>query len=285
VKTYDLDGIDFDWEYPGKQGIGCNAVSPQDSANFLSFLQELRAQPAGKHIILSAAVYITPFAGADGSPMTDVSAFSAVLDYIEIMVYDIWGSWDTTVGPNAPLNDTCAPPAYQEGSAVSAIQAWTSAKFPANQIVLGVASYGHSFFVPRSIAIASNGDLAAYPAFNASLQPSGDKWDDPAGVDQCGNPTSVGGIFDFWGLVDGGFLNKDGAVAKGIEYRYDSCSQTPYVYNSTSQVMISYDDATSFAAKGLFIYDTQLKGFAMWETGGDYHNILLDSISKAVGIP
>jgi chitinase len=100
VKTYDLDGIDFEyadcflsvvncvssalcsWEYPGKQGIGCNAVSPQDSANFLSFLQELRAQPAGKHIILSAAVYITPFAGADGSPMTDVSAFSAVLDYI-----------------------------------------------------------------------------------------------------------------------------------------------------------------------------------------------------------
>jgi chitinase len=180
------------------------------------------------------------------------------------MVYDIWGSWDKTVGPNAPLNDTCAPSAYQEGSAVSAIQAWTSAKLPAHQIVLGVASYGYSFFVPRSIAMTSNGGIAAYPAFNASLQPSGDKWDDAAGVDQCGNPTSVGGIFDFWGLVDGGFLNTDGEVAKGIQYRYDSCSQTvsyfikwpsiihslilvqPYVYNTTSQVMISYDDATSF---------------------------------------
>jgi chitinase len=65
-----------------------------------------------------------------------------------------------------------------------------------------------------------------YPPFNVSLQPSGDKWDDAAGVDQCGNPTRVGGIFDFWGLIDGGFLNADGKVAEGILYRYDNCSQT-----------------------------------------------------------
>lgn len=142
------------------------------------------------------------------------------------MVYDVWGSWDKTVGPNAPLNDTCAPSAYQEGSAVSAIQAWMSAKFPANQIVLGVASYGHSFFVPRSIAMTPDGGIAAYPAFNASLQPNGDKWDGAAGVDQCGNPTPVGGIFDFWGMADGGFLNVDGAASNGILYRYDECSQT-----------------------------------------------------------
>jgi chitinase len=76
VKTYDLDGIDFDWEYPGKQGIGCNTILLNDSANFLSFLQELRLHPAGKNIILSATVYITPFAGTDGNPMTDVSAFA-----------------------------------------------------------------------------------------------------------------------------------------------------------------------------------------------------------------
>ncbi len=42
--------------------------------------------------------------------------------------------------------------------------------------------------------------------------------------------------------------------------------------------MISYDNAQSFAAKGQFIADMGLAGFAMWEAGGDYHNILLDSI-------
>lgn len=147
------------------------------------------------------------------------------LIFAEIMDYDVWGSWSASVGPNAPLDDTCALSVDQRGSAVSAVKAWTSAKFPVNKIVLGVASYGHSFRVNQSSAEVSDA-LVAYPPFDASLQPSGDKWDDPAGIDKCGNPIGVGGIFDFWGLIDGGFLDTDGKVAKGILYRYDNCSQT-----------------------------------------------------------
>ncbi|KAF7966092.1 hypothetical protein HWV62_40180 [Athelia sp. TMB] len=296
VRTYGLDGLEFDWEYPNKQGVGCNTISPDDSANFLSFLQALRQDPDGANLTLSAAVSITPFAGADGTPMADVSDFAQVLNYIgachppaieypltpraEVMNYDVWGSWSAAVGPNAPLNDTCAPAPDQDGSAVSAVQAWTAAGFPAHQIVLGVASYGHSFSVPASSAVVapSTSTLAAYPPF-ASAQPPGDAWDGGAGVDQCGNPVAAGGIFDFWGLVDGGFLDANGSAAPGIDYRYDNCSETPYVYNPTSQVMISYDDATSFAAKGQFIADMGLAGFAMWEAGGDYGDILLDAIT------
>ncbi|TFY81173.1 hypothetical protein EWM64_g2839 [Hericium alpestre] len=127
--------------------------------------------------------------------------------------------------------------------------------------------------------------VAAYPAFDKSLQPAGDSWDATAGgVDQCGNPNVVGGVFDFWGLVQGGFLTANGTAASGIDYRYDNCSQTPYVYNPTSQVMVSYDDATSFAAKGSFIESKGLAGFAMWEAGGDSNDILLDAISGALGI-
>ena len=87
--------------------------------------------------MLSAAVSLGPFVGADGNASTDVSAFAGVLDFIEVMNYDVWGSWSTAVGPNAPINDTCAPPADQQGSAVSAIKAWTTAGMPASQIVLG----------------------------------------------------------------------------------------------------------------------------------------------------
>jgi chitinase len=57
----------------------------------------------------------------------------------------------------------------------------------------------------------------------------------------------------------------------------------PYVYNETSQVMISFDNAQSFTAKGQYIKETGLRGFAMWEAGGDYNDILLDAINKAVG--
>jgi chitinase len=70
------------WEYPNKQGIGCNIVSVDDSANFLSFLQTLRSQDGAQDLIISAAVSITPFVGSDGNPMKDVSGFAKVLNYI-----------------------------------------------------------------------------------------------------------------------------------------------------------------------------------------------------------
>ena len=143
------------------------------------------------------------------------------------MNYDVWGSWDTTVGPNSPLNDSCAAPQNQQGSAVSAVKAWTTAGFPADKIILGVAAYGHSFHVNKSSALDASGKLVPYPPFDKSQQPAGDKWDSTAtGVDVCGNPNVVGGIFDFWGLIDAGFLNKDGTVASGIDYRLDNCSLT-----------------------------------------------------------
>lgn len=98
ASKYDLDGLDFElvylpslfsisnsvysWEYPNSQGIGCNQISTSDSANFLSFLQELRQDPAGQKLILTAATSITPFAGSDGTPMADVSEFAKVLDYV-----------------------------------------------------------------------------------------------------------------------------------------------------------------------------------------------------------
>jgi chitinase len=46
--------------------------------------------------------------------------------------------------------------------------------------------------------------------------------------------------------------------------------------------MISYDNAKSFEAKGTFIANTGLLGYAMWQAGGDYHNILVDAINCAV---
>lgn len=58
----------------------------------------------------------------------------------------------------------------------------------------------------------------------------------------------------------------------------------PFVYNPTSDVMVSFDDATSFAAKGEFINSMGLKGFSVWHILSDYNDILLDAVSSAMGI-
>ncbi|KAJ7587134.1 glycoside hydrolase family 18 protein [Mycena floridula] len=278
VDQYQLDGIDFDWEYPNKQGIGCNTVSSSDSDNFLAMLQSLRSTTVGRDLYLSAAVGLVPWNGPDGTPLTDVSGFAEQLNHIAIMNYDVWGPWSPTTGPNAPLDDSCLPAANQVGSAVSAVAAWTEAGFPANQIALGIASYGHSFHV--------DGGIAAYAPFDKALQPLGNDDDASATAtpDECGNIEGPGGDFDFFALVDGGFLTPNGTAAPGIQYLYDECSQTPFVYNPTTDVLVSYDDATSLAAKGKFINDQGLLGFAMWQVAGDSDDILLDAISGAMGI-
>jgi chitinase len=296
--------ISNSWESPNNQGIGCNTINVNDTANFIAFLQELRQHPLAAKLTLSAAVGLAPFFDATGRPSTDATGFAKVLDYVIVMDYDVWGNWSSTVGPNAPLNDTCAVPANQQGSAVSAVKAWTDAGMPVNQIVLGVASYGHSFNVPPSNAYMSGAKtLAAYPAFNASNQPLGDAWDNTGSVDICGVYEGSGGTFNLWGLIANGFLTKEGTPADGIYYRYDTCSQTvnmiscpegrvlvslllqPYVYNDTSHVMVSFDNVQSFAAKGEYIKNTKLRGFSMWEAGGDYHDMLLDSIIDAIECP
>jgi chitinase len=81
------------WEYPNHQGIGCNTISANDTSNFLAFLQELRLDPIGAKLTISAAVALTPFKDASGNPSTDVSGFAEVFDYIALMNYDVWGSW------------------------------------------------------------------------------------------------------------------------------------------------------------------------------------------------
>ncbi len=78
VSQYKLDGVEFEcacFRF-------CNIVSKADTANFLSFLQTLRNQEGAKDLIISAAVSLTPFVGSDGKPLSDVSAFGKVLNYI-----------------------------------------------------------------------------------------------------------------------------------------------------------------------------------------------------------
>lgn len=145
------------------------------------------------------------------------------------MNYDVFGTFSSVTGPNSPLNDTCASASDKQGSAVSAVSAWTTAGMPANKIVLGVASYGHSYTVTPSVAVTGS-NLSIYTSFDKTNIPIGDSWDPPStSADVCGNPP-VGngntGIYHFWALIEDGFLNQDGTIASGMNSLFDECSQT-----------------------------------------------------------
>ena len=83
--------IFIDWEYPARQGAGCNEIAPSDSENFILLLQELRQALdetfTDNYKEISMAVHVDPFVGSDGAPMSDVSAYVPVVDHINLMTY------------------------------------------------------------------------------------------------------------------------------------------------------------------------------------------------------
>lgn len=62
-------------------------MRPEDSANLLETVKDLR-QALGKDAIISAATPLNVWAGPDGNPMTDISAFVPYLDHVTVMNYD-----------------------------------------------------------------------------------------------------------------------------------------------------------------------------------------------------
>lgn len=143
------------------------------------------------------------------------------------MNYDLKSTPSTGAGPNAPLDDACAPSGGQFGSATSAVSAWTAAGMPSNQIVLGVPAYGHSYRVATADAFVNGSTtLAPYPFYDLNNSPPGDKSNGEGGLDVCGVFQKPGGVYAYPSLVEDGFLNPDGSVKEGIAYRYDECSET-----------------------------------------------------------
>ncbi|EJT75539.1 acidic mammalian chitinase [Gaeumannomyces tritici R3-111a-1] len=286
VKQYDLDGLDFDWEYPGRQGLGCNAVGPNDTLNFMAFLQELRREQP-KPLLLSAAVSLFPYNNKDGqrSANGELSKMAELLDYSIIVGYDIFGAWAGTGGPNAPLAFSCDSKRNNQGGIKEGIEAWVGAGYPKEKLVLGFGAYGHGFTVENKEAFGPDGALLAYPK-NSGQRRQGSTWDDDPLVDDCGGAQPASGTFTVWSMVqEGKFLDEAGNPAPGIAHGFDNCSQTPFLYDNATQWWVSYDNAQSIKAKGGYLTSNKLAGFAMWEAGGDFKNLTVDAIRSAVGLP
>ena len=98
VDSYGFDGVDIDWEYPGFEE---HNGTPDDKENFTLLMQEIRDSLDfyDPSLLLTAAV------GASADRMDDVDwdSIAEILDLINVMSYDFFGSWDEETNHNAPL--------------------------------------------------------------------------------------------------------------------------------------------------------------------------------------
>ncbi|KAJ2717552.1 hypothetical protein H4S00_004229 [Coemansia sp. D1744] len=274
IKANNLDGIDIDWEYPGRLGNTCNKVDAQnDTPNFLHFLQDLRKQfdaefdPRTKLITL--AVRVQPF-DVNNAPSNNVSEFAKYVDFANIMAYDINGPWNQETGPNAPFN-------YETSkgtplSFVSSIDAWTNAGWPASQLVAGLGFYG------RSTQTQSDMRRDSMNQYQPQLHdvPLGDSEDAPW-FDKCAQTTSASGTWQWKHLRDQGVLVSPDTPAAPWVRQWDSVSQTPWLFNPESKLFLSYDDPDSIRIKSNYAASRGLAGVMLWSVNMDHQGELVDA--------
>ncbi|KAJ2851076.1 hypothetical protein IWW36_001423 [Coemansia brasiliensis] len=270
-----LDGVDIDWV-----ANECNKLDVQnDAANLLTFLKELRgefdSQFADAKKLIALGVGMTPFLGPEG-PLKDVSEYAKLVDYINILAYDVNGPHGDTTGPNAPLS-------LQQGkgsqaSLISAVDSWTAAKFPASQITAGLAFYGR--------AATAKADMAAqswniYQPREEEI-PRGDN-DDGLWADRCNNkPPHFSGVWSYNNLRKQGML-ESAEVAAGPWQRYwDSASLTPWLYNAETKMFISYDDVPSIKAKADYVVERGLGGVGVFDITMDHQGELMNSLRSVI---
>ncbi|EJD53756.1 glycoside hydrolase [Auricularia subglabra TFB-10046 SS5] len=297
---YQLDGIDIDWEYPGEMGQDGNIVSSQDAANFLTFLQMLRATLPSTAVI-SAACQVWPFADNNGNPLTEASAFASVLDWILIMNYDTWGS-SANPGPNAPLSDGCRNSSQPFANAQAAVTSWTKSGFPAAQIVLGIPSYA---YISQSTATHLSGRRRRHEPSQAAFDAQPDvtrgmmelaAQNDAAAPSAEVAPLKIvnedggsnGGQVQFRGLIEQGALKvtPDGRYVgtRGFKRVWDECSSTPFLRSEKAQQVITYDDPQSINLKAAFALEAGLLGVNMFDAHGDTATwALIDAARSGLG--
>ncbi|CAH0550889.1 unnamed protein product [Brassicogethes aeneus] len=234
VKKYGFDGFDLDWEYPAQRG-GVAA----DKANYVQLLKEFRAVWDKEGLILTAAV------AASGSSVDisyDVPALSKYLDLINVMTYDLHGSWDGVTGQNAPLyaSSKDVSSAQKQLNVDACIRGWIQRGAAPEKLVLGMGVYGRTF----TLTSTSNTGLGA-PIVSTGKQ---------------GPYTQERGMLGYNEICE---LEKQG----GWTEVWDNEQKVPYAFKGDQ--WIGYDNPKSIAIKVNYSKNLKLGGVMIWSIETD----------------
>ena len=246
VERCNLDGLDIDWEYPGRIGAG-NRFRPEDKRNYTLLLADIRKHFNREEKKFHRPLVLTIAAGSDQRFLDHIEMrrVARVVDTVNLMAYDYYepGSEPIT-GNHAPLYTDPEDPSHV--SADASVRMFERAGVPARKIVLGVPFYGHVWgHVP--------------PVHHGLFQP--------------GSP--VPGAFAPYSYIVSSMLGH------GFTRYWDSSASVPYLYNAQKQVFVSYEDPESLALKCAYVQRMHLGGIMFWEYSADASGALLDTIDRA----
>lgn len=244
LRTYHLDGLDIDWEYPVEGGEEDNSRSSADPDNFLLMVKTVRealdaaGSDDGKYYLLS----IASSQGDNFIVNAKLADSSKYLDYINIMTYDYSGSWEAFAHHNSPLYyDKNHPKDYAARNNVQgAILAELNGGVPNYKIQPGIPFYGKGWS-----GCPSGGE---YATCTSALTPFG-TWEN--------------GVFDYSDIDNNYLTNKD------YVYHWNEASKTASLYNAKDGTFITYNNVDSMMYLTSLVRSLDLAGVMSWEISGD----------------
>lgn len=266
-----FDGIDIDWEFPVTGGLPGNHYRAADRHNATLLFKEFRRQLnaygeiRGKHFLLTAALP----AGNVANSRYELSNVAAILDWINVMTYDMHGPWDPTTDFGSPF---ARDPADTAGSTAFTVKG-TIAYFrgngvPASKLVVGVPFYAYQY------SGVDSDDSGLYQPFdNAALDGNGN-WTTLI------NPT-------YHDLVDVGQAVTSPSSGtpvgqSGFDRIFGTTVFEPWLWNPDLHggTFITYEDRQSIAKRVAYVQSQGLRGLMVWEVSQDDNG---HHLSTAVG--
>lgn len=317
LRQYGFDGADIDYEYATSMKFAGNPddfsfSNPRRAtlmAGYAALMKTLREKldaasaADGRYYMLTAAV------SASGWILRghDTYQVTQYLDYANIMTYDLHGSWNHFVGPNAALYDDGKDNEQVEGSVYSTYGMgylntdWAHHYFrgamQAGRINIGLPFYTRGW---QGVTGGTNGlwgkaalpDQTKCPAGTGgtvgSTTPCGNGaigidnlWHD---LDAAGNEMASGSN-PMWHAknlqqgLQGSYVRQYGLdpdndpadrLTGTYGRNYDNTLTAPWLWNSAKKVFLSTEDDQSVTAKAQYVVDKGLGGVMFWEMAGDY---------------
>lgn len=190
------------------------------------------------------------------------------------MTYDINGAWNPKTGVNSPLDAPNGNDSFN-----SAIDFWISSGVPASKLTGGLPFYGRSTTANEDMTKSDS----LYQDQLSGSPPKGDSDDAEYQDPNCSkNPGGLSGIWKFGNLISQGVLDTPTTAKAPWIRNWDDESSTPWLFNPSTKVFISYDDPLSIAAKVKSAQSKGLAGVMVWSIDQDSESgDLLKAISQS----
>lgn len=246
LETYDLDGVDIDWEYPTLDNSGLIKARPEDTDNFILLMKEIRSK-LNDRSISNDKKYSLSFA----APISDwavktfgIKEVSNTVDYINLMGYDYTGTWSLVTGHQSNLMDCKEAPNHL--NTYQGIQEYLKVCRP-EKLVVGIPAYGYGW---RGVTSENHG---LFQSAQAAIP-----------------------------LDDSDFTYnnlKENYISKNGYTRYwDDISKAAYLYNG--DIWITYEDLEAIRYKADTVKKLKLGGMMYWEQTHDLTGDIITTISQ-----